>query len=160
MKTNQFELSGFVGNAPELRFTPNGKSVATFSVYTRERWTGSDGATHEKTQRHQITAWATQAEFAQQRLVKGTRVQIIGRIDQQSWGEGTQRQYKTVLVATEIVLISFAAPEEQPNDVAPAGEEVESALDADPASETAETAPAAEPAAPSRRPRRRAKPAA
>ena len=120
MKTNQFELSGIVGNAPELRFTPNGKSVATFSVYTKERWNGSDGAAHEKTQRHQITAWAAQADFAQQRVVKGTRVQIIGRIDQQSWGKGAQRQYKTVLVATEIVLLSFAAPEEQASDVPPA----------------------------------------
>jgi single-strand DNA-binding protein len=147
MKTNQFELSGFVGNAPELRFTPNGKSVATFSVYTRERWTGGDGAAHEKTQRHQITAWAAQAEFAQQRLVKGTRVQIIGRIDQQSWGEGTQRQYKTVLIATEIVLVSFAAPDGETSDTAP--EEAEPA--------PAAPAPDVEPAAPARRPRRRAK---
>ena len=144
MKTNQFELSGIVGNAPELRFTPNGKSVATFSVYTRERWNGSDGAAHEKTQRHQITAWSAQAEFAQQRLTKGTRVQIVGRIDQQSWGEGAQRQYKTVLVTTEIVLLSYAAPEEQASDAAPAPE-------------VAAPAPEAEPAAPAKRPRRRAK---
>ena len=135
MKTNQFELSGFVGNTPELRYTPNGKTVATFSLYTRERWTSSDGAAHEKTQRHQITAWAAQAEFAQQRLVKGTRVQIIGRIDQQSWGEGAQRQYKTVLVATEIVLVSFAAPEEAPSDAAPVPEEAEPALTAEPTPE-------------------------
>ena len=144
MKTNQFELSGIVGNAPELRFTPNGKSVATFSVYTRERWNGSDGAAHEKTQRHQITAWSAQAEFAQQRLTKGTRVQIVGRIDQQSWGEGAQRQYKTVLVTTEILLLSYAAPEEQASDAAPAPE-------------VAAPAPEAEPAAPAKRPRRRAK---
>lgn len=39
---------------------------------------------------------------------------MIGRIDQQAWGAGAQRQYKTVLVATEIVLVSFAVPEEAP----------------------------------------------
>ena len=152
MKTNSFELRGFVGNLPEVRFTPNGKTVATFSVYTRERWTDSNGEQREKTQRHQITAWSAQAEFAQQRLIKGTRVQIIGRIDQQSWGEGAQRQYKTVLVATEIVLVSFAAPEEAASDAAPALEEAEP----DPA---AEPTPEVEPAAPVKRPRRRAKPA-
>jgi single-strand DNA-binding protein len=152
VKTNQFELSGFVGNVPELRFTPNGKTVATFSLYTKERWSGSDGATHEKTQRHQITAWAAQAEFAQQRLIKGTRVQILGRIDQQSWGEGAQRQYNTVLVATEIVLVSFAAPEEAPSDEAPALEQSEAAP-------VSEPTPEVEPAAPTKRPRRRAKPA-
>src|SRR6185369_16380884 len=64
-----------------------------------------NGEQHEKTQRHQITAWGAQAEFAQQRLEKGTRVEITGRIDQQSWGEGEHRQYKTVLVANEIKLV-------------------------------------------------------
>ena len=43
-------------------------------VYPHERWAGGDGAAHEKTQRHQLAAWAAQAEFAQQRLVKGARV--------------------------------------------------------------------------------------
>ena len=37
MKTNSFELRGFVGNPPDVRFTPNGKTVATFSLYTKER---------------------------------------------------------------------------------------------------------------------------
>jgi single-strand DNA-binding protein len=108
MKTNYFELRGFVGNPPDVRFTPNGKTVATFSLYTRERWSDSSGEQREKTQRHQITAWGAQAEFAQQHLSKGTRVEITGRIDQQSWGEGESRQYKTVLVATEILLVRNA----------------------------------------------------
>lgn len=145
MKTNQFELSGFVGNTPDVRFTPNGKAVATFSLYTRERWTDAGGEAREKTQRHQITAWSAQAEIAQRRLEKGTRVQIMGRIDQQSWGEGEQRQYKTVLVATEIVLVSFVAQEE-----APAADVPESA---EPAPAEAALAPTAE----ARPKRRRAK---
>ncbi len=154
MKTNYFELSGFVGNAPDVRYTPNGKSVATFSLYTKERWSGSDGAAHKKTQRHQITAWAAQAEFAQQRLIKGTRVQVVGRIDQQSWGEGAQRQYKTVLVATEIVLVSFAAPEEEASDATSAPETGESAPAAEPAPEAADEAQMDNPAVPTKRPRR------
>src|SRR3954468_9168283 len=87
MKTNYFELRGFVGNLPDVRFTPNGKTVATFSVYTKERWTDRGGAQGEKPQRPQIAAWGAQAEFAQQRMEKGTRVEITGRIDQQSCGE-------------------------------------------------------------------------
>jgi single-strand DNA-binding protein len=117
MKTNSFELRGIVGNPPDVRFTTNGKTVATFSVYTRERWTDGSGEQREKSQRHQITAWGAQAEFAERRLEKGSRVQIVGRIDQQAWGEGQQRQYKTVLVATEIALIGEAA------EAAPAAEE-------------------------------------
>ena len=115
MKTNYFELRGFVGNLPDVRFTPNGKTVATFSLYTKERWADGNGEQREKTQHHQITAWGAQAEFAQQRLEKGTRVEITGRIDQQSWGEGENRQYKTVLVATEIMLVR------SPSDTTDAG---------------------------------------
>ena len=155
MKTNYFELSGFVGNTPDVRFTPNGKTVATFSLYTKERWTDGSGEQHQKTQRHQITAWGAQAEFAQQRLRKGTRVQVVGRIDQQSWGEGEQRQYKTVLIASEIVLISFAAPEEAAA-AEPSCEEQGAASEPSASDE----APAAESAAPARPRRRRAKPAA
>ena len=149
MKTNQFELSGFVGNPPDARFTPNGKLVVTFSLYTRERWTDAGGEAREKTQRHQITAWSAQAEFAQQRLAKGTRVQVVGRIDQQAWGAGEQRQSTTVLVATEIVLVSFAAPEEAP---------AAASADAEPAAATEPSAP--EPAIEPKPLRRRAKRAA
>ena len=132
MKTNYFELRGFVGNLPDVRFTPNGKTVATFSLYTKERWSDSGGEQHEKTQRHQITAWGAQAEFAQQRLEKGTRVEITGRIDQQSWGEGESRQYKTVLVANEIVLVRSApdTPDEAATPAPAAGDAAQPADDA------------------------------
>ena len=138
MKTNYFELRGFVGNLPDVRFTPNGKTVATFSLYTKERWADGNGEQREKTQRHQITAWGAQAEFAQQRLEKGTRVEIIGRIDQQSWGEGESRQYKTVLVANEIVLVR------SPSDTTDAGEAPAPAAD-DTAQPAADAAPISAP---------------
>lgn len=146
MKTNYFELRGFVGNPPDVRFTPNGKTVATFSLYTKERWSDSTGEQREKTQRHQITAWGAQAEFAQQRLDKGTRVEIIGRIDQQSWGEGENRQYKTVLVANEIMIVRSAPDASDMASPTPAADDA--------------TQPAADTATPSTPKRRRMKAAA
>ncbi|MBK9715087.1 MAG: single-stranded DNA-binding protein [Kouleothrix sp.] len=89
----------------------------------------------------QITAWGAQAEVAQQRLAKGTRVQVIGRIDQQTWGAGAQRQYRTVLVATEIVLVSFAAPEEAPAEASAGAEQAAASEPSAPEPET-ESAPA------------------
>jgi len=50
--------------------------------HTGQRLTLPDKEARAKTQRHQVTAWGAQAEVAQQRLEKGTRVQIVGRIDQ------------------------------------------------------------------------------
>jgi single stranded DNA-binding protein len=127
MKTNYFELRGIIGNPPDVRYTPNGKTVATFSLYTRERWSDSGSEAREKNQRHLITAWGPLASFAQQRLSKGTRVEITGRIDQQSWGEGESRQYKTVLVASEIVLISSKASQVAPEAVEPAATDEQAA---------------------------------
>ena len=138
MKTNYFELRGFVGNLPDVRFTPNGKTVATFSLYTKERWADGNGEQREKTQRHQITAWGAQAEFAQQRLDKGTRIEITGRIDQQSWGEGEHRQYKTVLVTNEIMLVR------SPSDAPDVGEAPAPAAD-DTAQPAADSAPMSAP---------------
>src|SRR3954447_1799449 len=89
----------------------------------------------EKTQRHQITAWGALAEFAERRLGKGTGVEITARIDQQSWGEGESRQYKTVLIANEIVLVR------SPLDASDVGEAPAPAADdtAQPAADAATT---------------------
>jgi hypothetical protein len=96
----------------------------------------------------QITAWEPLASFGQQRLRKGTRIEVTGRIEQQSWGEGESRQYKTVLVASEIMLLSNRS------DAALATEEPA------PADEQADQEPDVAPAAKAEPKRRRAKRAA
>jgi single-stranded DNA-binding protein len=74
----------------------------------KERWINGNRKQRKKTQRHQIITGGAHAEFAQQRLSKGTRVEITGRINAQSAGEGESRHYKTVLVANEIMIVRRA----------------------------------------------------
>jgi single-strand DNA-binding protein len=47
---NKVILVGFLGASPELKFTAQGKAVATFSLAVNERWRDSEGAQQESVQ--------------------------------------------------------------------------------------------------------------
>lgn len=82
MGINKVILVGNLGQKPEIRYTPSGVAVATFSVATTERW-GRDeqtGQAKEHTEWHRCTAWRKLAEICGQYLDKGTKVYLEGRI--------------------------------------------------------------------------------
>ncbi len=73
-------LLGNLGRDPEMRFTPNGQQVTSFSLATSEKWTGHDGQTQERTIWWRVTVWAKDAENAHQILKKGSKVLVEGRM--------------------------------------------------------------------------------
>lgn len=73
-------LVGNLGRDPEVRFTPSGKAVASFSVATSERWNDGSGNPQERTEWHNIVVWGKQAENCGQYLAKGRSVLIEGQI--------------------------------------------------------------------------------
>ncbi len=73
-------IVGNLGRDPEMRYTPDGTPVTTFSVATNRRWTNSDGTPGEETVWFRITTWRRQAEVAAQYLSKGRQVMIEGRL--------------------------------------------------------------------------------
>ena len=96
---NKVILIGNLGQDPELRSTPSGTSVATFTLATNESWTDKDGAKQERTEWHRIVAWGKLAEICGQYLSKGRQVYIEGRLTTRSWEDRQGNQRKT----TEIV---------------------------------------------------------
>ncbi|MDQ3247685.1 MAG: single-stranded DNA-binding protein [Chloroflexota bacterium] len=78
----QVTLIGNVGNAPEMRYTPSGTAVTNFSLAVNKRWTGADGQTQEKTTWFRIAAWERKAETVNQYVTKGSRVMVVGEIDE------------------------------------------------------------------------------
>lgn len=74
-------LAGNLGGDPELRYTPNGTPVTSFSVATNERWTSQDGEQQERTIWWRVKVWGKQAETVSQYLSKGSQVFVEGRID-------------------------------------------------------------------------------
>ena len=100
MSVNKAILIGRLGRDPELRYTPGGRAVASFSLATTERWTGQDGQKNESTTWHNIVAWGRQAEVMKEYLAKGRQVYIEGRIDNRSYEdkEGNKRYISEVVV--------------------------------------------------------------
>lgn len=78
----QITIVGNLGQDPEMRYTPSGVPVTTFSVATNRRWTGQDGQTQEKTVWFRVTAWRRDAELASQYLSKGRQVLVIGEMEE------------------------------------------------------------------------------
>ncbi len=100
MSVNKAILIGRLGKDPELKYTPGGKAVASFSLATNERWTGQDGEKKEKTTWHNIVVWGKQAEIMKEYLVKGKQVYIEGRIENRSYDdkEGVKKYISEIVV--------------------------------------------------------------
>ncbi|MCS7038176.1 MAG: single-stranded DNA-binding protein [Anaerolineae bacterium] len=79
------EVIGHLGRDPEMRYTPNGQAVTTFSVATTRRWTGQDGQPQEKTTWFRVTAWGKLGELCNQYLSKGRLVLVEGEVDASAW---------------------------------------------------------------------------
>jgi single-strand DNA-binding protein len=74
-------LAGNLGQDPELRYTPNGTAVTSFSVATNERWADQDGQQQQRTTWWRVKVWGQQGEAVGQYLKKGSQVFIEGRMD-------------------------------------------------------------------------------
>lgn len=78
----QIMLIGNLGGEPELRYTPSGVPVAAFSLAVNRKWTDGEGQSHDKTTWFRITTWRKQAEIVSQYLTKGSRVMVIGEVEE------------------------------------------------------------------------------
>ncbi len=86
-------IVGRLGSDPEMRFTPTGVPVTSFSVAVNRRWTDNSGELREKTTWFRVTAWRKLAEQCNQYLTKGRLVLVEGEIDASAWidNEGNPR---------------------------------------------------------------------
>ncbi|HEX7343620.1 MAG TPA: single-stranded DNA-binding protein [bacterium] len=100
---NRVTLIGNLGRDPELRATPSGAQVTTFSMATNRRWKDKSGEWQDDTQWHNIVAWAQTAEYIATNMKKGSRIYVEGRLTNRSWeDQGGQKHYRT-----EVVLEGF-----------------------------------------------------
>jgi len=73
-------IVGNLGRDPEMRYTPDGTPVTTFSVATNRKWNNPDGSQGEETTWFRVTAWRRMAETCNQYLQKGRLVLIEGEL--------------------------------------------------------------------------------
>ncbi|MDP7354824.1 MAG: single-stranded DNA-binding protein [Desulfobacterales bacterium] len=104
---NKVILVGRLGRDPEVRYTPDGTAVATFSIATSEEWKDKGtGEKKERTEWHRIVAWRRLGEICGEYLSKGRQVYIEGSIQNRDWEdkEGIKRN-TTEIVASKMQML-------------------------------------------------------
>ena len=108
--TNRVQLTGNLGNNPEIKNFDNGGKLARFSMATKEEYTTRSGEKSSDTQWHFVTAWGKIAERIEKDLQKGSFVTIEGRLVTRNYTDKNgQKKYVTEIIASEVMLNNKAA---------------------------------------------------
>jgi single-strand DNA-binding protein len=121
---NKVTIIGHLGRDPEMRYTPSGRPVTTFSVATNRSWTTSDGERKTDTEWFNVVAWNKLAEICNQYLVKGQQVYVEGRLQSRRWEDANGTKHTSVeIVANEMIMLGDRRPDEDISDDEPIEDE-------------------------------------
>ena len=106
---NKMQVIGNLGRDPEMRYTPNGNPVTSFSIATNRAYTDSQGEKHEETEWFTVVAWNQLAELCNQYLSKGRRAYVDGRLRSSTWqGQDGQTRFRNEIVAERVLFLDRA----------------------------------------------------
>jgi single-strand DNA-binding protein len=105
---NKVILLGNVGKDPEIRATPGGTMVASFSLATTDRTKDQSGNWTDRTEWHNLVAFQRTAEIIRDYVKKGSKLYVEGRIQTRSWDDKTsgEKKYRTEIIVNDISLLS------------------------------------------------------
>jgi single-strand DNA-binding protein len=102
---NQVTLMGNLTRDPELRTTPNGASVCSFSLALNRSYKNSEGNWTEATDYIDIVAWGPLGERVAQYLTKGRPALVSGRLQSRSWEQDGNKRSKVEVVANDVTFL-------------------------------------------------------
>ena len=103
---NKVMIIGNLGRDPEMRYTPSGRPVTTFSVATSRTWNTAEGEKRVETEWFNVVAWSSLAEICKQYLTKGQQVYIEGRLQTRHWDDTDGNKHTSVeIVASEMIML-------------------------------------------------------
>jgi len=102
---NKVQLIGNLGKDPEIRFTPEGKQVATFSLAVNRTFKNKEGESIDDTQWFNIEAWTGLAKVVEDHLKTGDRIYIEGRLKTESYEKDGETKYFTKVVVQEMIML-------------------------------------------------------
>ncbi len=113
---NKVFLMGNLTRDIEVRFTPKGMAVTSFSIAINRQWNTDDGEKKEEVTFIDITAWGKRAEFIGKYFSKGKPIFIEGYLNKKSWEDKDgKKQYKTEVIAENVQFVG--KKEETKSDV-------------------------------------------
>lgn len=102
---NQVILLGNLTRDPEVRQTPSGQSVCSFSLALNRAYKGQNGEWQEATDYIDVVAWGPLGERVGQYLSKGRRVLVQGRLQSRSWEQEGQKRSKVEVLANDVTFL-------------------------------------------------------
>jgi len=103
---NKVMIIGRLGRDPEMRYTPSGRPVTTFSVGTNRSWNTANGERRTETEWFNVVAWSILAEICKQYLLKDNQVYIEGRLQTRHWEDNEGLKHSAVeIVANEMIML-------------------------------------------------------
>ncbi|HEU5187293.1 MAG TPA: single-stranded DNA-binding protein [Candidatus Saccharimonadales bacterium] len=102
---NQVILMGNLTRDPELRTTPGGQNVCSFSLAINRSWQDQSGQQQEAVDYFDIVAWGKLGELVNQYLSKGRKCLVQGRLSQRSWEQDGQKRNKVEVIASDVTFL-------------------------------------------------------
>ena len=98
---NKVVLMGNLTRDPELRSTPNGSEVASFSLAINRTWKNANGEQQEAVDYIDCNIWGKPAQIITQYMKKGSGILVSGRLQQRSWEQEGQKRSKVEVVVED-----------------------------------------------------------
>lgn len=122
---NKVMIIGNVGKDPEMRYTPSGNPVTSFTVATNRVYNDAAGERKKETEWFNVVTWNKLAETCNQYITKGKQVYVEGRLQTRTWdGQDGQKHYRTEIVANMVKFLDRQATASLP-EAAGQSDEVE-----------------------------------
>ena len=103
---NKIIVIGNLGRDPEMRYTPSGQAVTSFSVASSRRYRTADGEQREETEWFNVSAFGRLSEICNQYLTRGQQVYVEGRLRGRSYTDRDgQPRYSLEVTATEMQML-------------------------------------------------------
>ena len=103
---NRIMVIGNLGRDPEMRYTPSGQAVTSYSLAASRTWTTASGERRDATEWFSVVSWGSLAEICNQYLSKGRRVYVEGELRTRGWEQPDgKRRFYTELVANEMIML-------------------------------------------------------
>ena len=113
---NRAMVIGNLGRDPEMRYTPEGQALTSFSLAATRTWTSANDGRRDSTEWFNVVSWGSLAEICNQYLTKGRRVYVEGELRTRGWQQPDGKKlFRTELVASEMIMLG-PRPKSRPGD--------------------------------------------
>ena len=102
---NLCQFIGRLGNDPEIRYSPNGDAVASFSIACGSQWKDKAGEKQERTEWISCTAWGKLAEIIGEYVKKGSQVYVSGKLKTDKYEKDGQTRYSTKVIVDTMQML-------------------------------------------------------